>query len=693
MDGPALTQNIYLDIAILFSMDRRIISISLAIMVILASFVFIDLTFSIISDVEATTLYVGGSGPENHSTINEATIAAIDGDTVFVYNGTYFENLYINKAIKLIGEDKNITIIDGQGIGGSVIRIRTDWLNISGFSIINRTDGIYMDASSNVSISDCIIDVNRHGVHIDYSDDIRIINNDFVKGGVFIYGFNVHEYNSHNMTGNTVDNKPLLFLRNRKGYTISGDPVGQLIIVNCSEINADNLTIIGTNVGIEAAYSTKIDIRDSLIMEITEYGVFLDTLSHSNFEGNNISDIYETSIFMRYSNNNVISDNIFQLNYMYGLNLVGSSFNTIAGNNISHNLREGISFSSSTFNTIIRNNIIDNDPGISVVASSGNNRIISNNFTSNTKGINLGTSGYNEISYNSIYGNDYGIYYSWIKSSDKCNNITRNTIINNNYGVYIRESTNNYVFHNILVNNTVQAFDDSNDANQWDNGYPSGGNYWSDYTGVDLNGTSTQDVPPPDGIGDSAYTIDADSHDDYPLMNPSNNFTFLYGGWNLISINQIQMNANLSYVLASIYEYYDSVQWYDVEDYYDHWKHNFSRKPSHLNDLHQIDHKMGFWIHITEPNGVLFNYPGIVPSENQVIKIYKGWNLVGYPSLSTKNRTKALNNLTFGDEVDAIWSYNPATKSWLNLGSDDTFEIGYGYWIHAKTECEWEVPI
>ncbi|MHA2367036.1 MAG: hypothetical protein ACXAC7_23995, partial [Candidatus Hodarchaeales archaeon] len=59
------------------------------------------------------TLYVGGSGPDNYSSIQGAVNAAQDGDTIFVYSGVYFENVLIPKTVTLIGEDKETTIIDG----------------------------------------------------------------------------------------------------------------------------------------------------------------------------------------------------------------------------------------------------------------------------------------------------------------------------------------------------------------------------------------------------------------------------------------------------------------------------------------------------------------------------------------------------------------------------------------------------
>jgi nitrous oxidase accessory protein NosD len=73
------------------------------------------------------------------------------------------------------------------------------------------------------------------------------------------------------------------------------------------------------------------------------------------------------------------------------------------------------------------------------------------------------------------------------------------------------ESSTNTFFHNTLINNTVRVYRTLGDANTWDDGYPSGGNYWGDYEGVDANG---------DGIGDTPYVIDGSNVDRFPLMAP-----------------------------------------------------------------------------------------------------------------------------------------------------------------------------
>jgi parallel beta-helix repeat protein len=277
-----------------------------------------------------------------------------------------------------------------------------------------------------------------------------------------------------------------------------------------------------------------------------------------------------------------------------------------------------------------------------------------------------------------------GIY---LRISSNNNTIKHNIVSNNLWGITLESSSTNLIYHNNIINNINQAYDDQWD-NYWDNGYPSGGNYWSDFDESsegaydDYLGTN-QNVLGSDGIvdngtigggGKNPYIIDSNSQDNYPLISPIRNLTFLYKGWNLISIPFIQSDTNLGNVLSSIKGSYTAVQWYNASNPSDAWKHNCSLKPHHLNDLNDIDHLMGFWIYITKPNGVLFEYFGNQPTLNQTLTLHPGWNLVGYPSLTNYNRTEA-------------------TQTWKKLGPSDYFEIGRGYWIHAKTKCEWEVPL
>ena len=96
-----------------------------------------------------------------------------------------------------------------------------------------------------------------------------------------------------------------------------------------------------------------------------------------------------------------------------------------------------------------------------------------------------------------------------------------NEIINQTQeGIKIyQNSDNNYLYHNNLINNNPNANDVR--TNTWDNNYPSGGNYWDDYTGIDLYHGANQDILGADNIGDTPYDVPGGSNQDrYPLMHP-----------------------------------------------------------------------------------------------------------------------------------------------------------------------------
>jgi uncharacterized protein (TIGR02145 family) len=144
-------------------------------------------------ELQTTTILV----PENFATIQEAIDYSIDGDTILVSAGTYYENINFNgKNIAVIGEDRETTIIDGGG-SGSVVKLNSGENSssiFSNFTIINGSagsgGGLYIE-NSNPIITNLDITNNNGissggGIFIQYSSsvltDINIISNTSAKG-------------------------------------------------------------------------------------------------------------------------------------------------------------------------------------------------------------------------------------------------------------------------------------------------------------------------------------------------------------------------------------------------------------------------------------------------------------------------------------------------------------------------------
>jgi parallel beta-helix repeat protein len=105
----------------------------------------------------------------------------------------------------------------------------------------------------------------------------------------------------------------------------------------------------------------------------------------------------------------------------------------------------------------------------------------------------------------------------WIVGSSNVT-VTNNYVMNNNqYGIILESSYNDTICQNNFIGNTnqVNIYDSTG---TWDNGYPAGGNHWSDYAGTDIHSGPDQDQPGSDGIGDTPYNCSENNQDRYPLM-------------------------------------------------------------------------------------------------------------------------------------------------------------------------------
>jgi len=231
-------------------------------------------------------------------------------------------------------------------------------------------------------------------------------------------------------------------------------------------------------------------------------------------EDNNftIIDGYETNnvIYIRANNVTVKSFTVRKSGmYSYsGILVDHSTGNVIINNKVIYSY-EGISLLYSSSNVVCGNTISSNYDGIDLYYSSNN--VVSGNtiFSSNYDGIDLYYSSNNVVSGNIILHNNYAgmsLYYS------SSNVVCGNTILSNYPGINLALlSSNNTIYHNNF-NNTNQVWSES--TNVWN--YDDEGNYWSDYTGQDLN---------KDGIGDTSYDINAANKDNNPLMGMFFNFS------------------------------------------------------------------------------------------------------------------------------------------------------------------------
>jgi len=276
--------------------------------------------------------------------------------------------------------------------------------------------------------------------------------------------------------------------------------------------------------GIHLSDRRNVTIRNTKILRFT-WGIYLDHSNSCTIVNNEIAEIDNCVILLTGSSNNSLSRNSITGHFLpegysdaEGISIIRSNDNNVSGNAIRNCGRAGIVVQESSNNRLSGNGISNSTAGPTGsygiwVDHSSNTYVCGNNITNCTRGISLS-------------------YYS------SNNDITENTVTKSSYGILCNTySSGNRVYHNSFLENDWNVrCEDS--VNVWDDGYPSGGNFWSHYVDIDNYSGSYQNETGSDGIWDHPYVIDANNQDRYPLVNPwimlTDDFSTDSGMWRFV---------------------------------------------------------------------------------------------------------------------------------------------------------------
>jgi len=313
--------------------------------------------------------------PQDYLSIQAAIDDSRAGDIILVSPGIYYENVVVNKAVKLMGVNKDTTIIDAKQVG-NVIKVVISTVTITGFTIRNGNNGIRVDPSTdpdigNINITGNIIKNNRYGVSLSADYPATTANN-IISLNTFQNNSNVGISISFGLS-NTISKND-----------ISESAYGMKLLTNTTTIS-DNLlkgnsygiwmsstanNNLLNNIGIDnsyciyAAYSDHILIRNNKVngstFGIQLYGGYSNTILYNTVSNNPRG----WGIYLAYSKTNSVTNNTMSRND-WGLILYNSSLNTIDGNTISYNTFGITTNSYSSNNKIYHNNFMSNVDQIS----------------------------------------------------------------------------------------------------------------------------------------------------------------------------------------------------------------------------------------------------------------------------------------------------------------------------------------
>jgi len=432
-------------------------------------------------------------------------------------------------------------------------------VNQSDVQIPSDAGYVWLNNCTNITVNGCDLSHNLQGVLLLFCDNASIINNNIAHN---VYGIYVGFYSNNNtLVGNTLeDNLNGIYLgdasryttmRNNNissGYMNFGVPPDMPVFSDRSDLIND-VDASNTVDGKPIIYwinqhDRQVPTNAGYVMLINSSQILIKDLNLSN----NVQNI-----FLLLTNDTVILNNSIT-NSIYGIDVRGLSYLLDSSTYVYY----------ASYNTTIKGNmLVDNGVGLRI--RSDNSTILNNTLIRNPLGIYLKGTSNSTVSKNVVVASDLNMthpppdlsifYYPewpWERSRELSqiiiggiivggdyNMVYGNTVTNSAYGISIDVrggylGRRNTIFNNNIINSTVyQAVGFR--GNYWDNGYPSGGNYWSNYNGTDFYNGPYRNETGSDGIGDEGFVFwelgsDYGVVDDYPLMAPITLFDV--GPWN-----------------------------------------------------------------------------------------------------------------------------------------------------------------
>jgi parallel beta-helix repeat protein len=481
--------------------------------------------------------------PDQYPTIQEAINAANTGDTIFVKSGLYYEHIIANKTVQLIGEGPSTTVIDGN-LTGTVVRVTSDNVNITGFTIQRSGNaqvpyldaGICLNGTRGCTISDNrAIDNGFAAISLLYSQQNTITHNNMSSAGWG--GIHLMSSSRNVVSANIIDSK----YGGINGHVSSNyNNITENVISNCTygmfwhaanynNFRRNNISAIAIEgIWLQDQVSYNVVSENNLINNAVAIRLqgpnYYNTLSRNIITGAEYGiKIENNARYTRIVDNIIVDNRAGNDSWSAGIRLDIGTGSEIHSNIISGNKYGVLLYSYSPNVSVCGNNITDNEFGLRVASGGSHYLNMSDNIVMNNRGYGLGLTGftsgsnYASITRNIIANNSDGIA---LGQYSNYNTISQNNISKNRCGFYIEYSTQNTIWGNNFVDNDQQVNVSASSVNSWDGGYDAGGNYWSNYTGVDMYRGQNQNIPGSDGVGDTPHTINSNNRDNSPLMTP-----------------------------------------------------------------------------------------------------------------------------------------------------------------------------